>query len=220
MTQLKAILFDNDGTLVDTHEVLLTCFRHATRTVLNEVIPDDVLMAKVGQPLVVQMWDYTDDPDVHQRLCDAYHTKGKEIHDEKAALYEGVAETLAQLKEQGYIFGVVTSKLHDACVHGLELFGIADFFDCVVSPDDCEGAKPSPEPVIYAAGLLGLKPEECVYVGDSPFDMQAGNGAGCITVAAQWGMFSDEVLAENNPTYTCRHFSDLLDVEAIVAKEV
>ena len=215
MTDIRAILFDNDGTLVDTYEAILTCFKYATKKVLHTDIPEAELMAKVGQPLRVQMWDFTEDPEVHQALCDAYWERGITVHDEKAHLFEGVKETLQELQDRGFVMGVVTSKLHDAAQHGLELFGIDQYFSCLVSPDDCEGSKPDPAPVVYGAQLLDIKPEHCLYVGDSPFDMQAGRGAGCTTVAALWGMFPEDVLDQEYPDIKCRTMKDLLDLECL-----
>ncbi len=215
MSDIQAILFDNDGTLVDTYDAILSCFQYATQKVLHKAIPDEELMAKVGQPLRVQMWDFTDNPETHQALCDAYWERGQIVHDECAHLFEGVAETLSALQERGFVMGVVTSKLHGAAQHGLKLFGIDQYFDCLVCPDDCEGTKPNPAPVIYGAQLLGIDPSRCLYVGDSPFDMQAGNGAGCITVACLWGMFDKDTLSYENPDYMCAKFSDLLNLEVL-----
>ncbi len=218
MAELKAILFDNDGTIVDTHDLLLATFQHTVRTVLGREIPEEVLMAKVGLPLEVQMWDYTDDPAVHEELLAEFRRHNAILHDDMVSLFDGVAETLAALDAAGFKLGVVTSKRHAAAQHGLEILGVMDRFSCLVGADDFPEHKPQPGPVAHGAELLGVSPDECIYVGDSPFDMQAGSGAGCATVAALWGMFSEEVLREQNPTYVCSGFADVLSVEPVAAR--
>lgn len=206
---IKAILFDLDGTLLDTHDLLLDSFRHTVREVLGCAIPDERLMAKVGQPLNTQMWDFTDDEAVHDELCRVYREYNASVHDKLIRIFPGTQEVLDELRKRGYRMGVVTSKRHEPALHGLSTFGLGDAFDFVVGSDDWPTHKPDPGPVRHGCELLGLDPSECVYVGDSPFDMQAGNGAGCITIAALWGMFPAEVLRAEHPTHECKTISEL-----------
>ena len=208
---IKAILFDNDGTLVDTHDIILASMRHSTRAVLGRVIPDDVLMRKVGQPLVVQMRDFTDDPDEQQEILRAYREHNHAIHDEGVKAYPDVAAGLAALRESGFALGVVTSKMHALAWRGLEITGLAPYLDCCVGADDCVRFKPEAEPVLRGAAALGYDPDECLYVGDAPFDIQAGKAAGTHTAAALWGMFSAEVLRADHPDWEFATFADLCD---------
>ena len=199
MTQLRGILFDNDGTLVDTYELLLTSFRHATRVVLGEQLPDEVLMARVGTPLAEQMKDFTDDPATQQELLRVYRAFNEERHDNVVRAFPGIADALAALQARGLKLGVVTSKMHALTQRGLVATGIDRFMDCLVGADDCPRFKPEPDPILVGCEKLGLSPAECMYVGDSPFDIQAGNAAGCTTVAVLWGMFSEADLAAEHP---------------------
>ncbi len=98
---IQGVLFDLDGTLLDTHDLLLETFRYATRKVLGERIPDGRLMAKVGQPLVTQMWDFTDDEAVHDELVEVYREYDAAIHDDMVRLFPGTREALAALREAG-----------------------------------------------------------------------------------------------------------------------
>lgn len=205
MGNIKAVLFDLDGTILNTYEVLRASFRHATRTVLNEVIPDEVLLAKVGTPLSDQMWDFTDDQEKHDELLVVYRAYNAKIHDEMVELYPGIKEAMIQLHNEGYRLGVVTSKFHKPAVRGLEIFGLDTLLNFVSGADDWPIHKPLPGAVLRGCELLNLQPEECVYVGDSPFDMQSGNGAGVITVGATWGFFSEEALRNEAPDYLCSH---------------
>lgn len=207
---IKGILFDNDGTLVDTHDIILASMRHSTRTVLGRVIPDDVLMQKVGQPLVVQMRDFTPDEDQQAEILRVYREHNEATHDEKIRAFSGVAEGLAELARDGFALGVVTSKRRVLAWRGLEIVGLAPYLACCIGAEDCTRYKPEPEPVERGAAALGLDVRECLYVGDAPFDLQAGRAAGCLTAAALWGMFPAECLRAERPDFECTTFADLV----------
>ena len=212
MNELRGILFDNDGTLVDTYGLILASFQHAVRTVLDREIPEAKLMAKVGQPLSEQVKDFTDDPETQVELLRVYREFNHKWHDQEVRVFPDVLEGLRQLQDAGFALGVVTSKMHWLAWRGLEVTGAAPFLQCCIGADDCPTFKPAPDPVIVGAQALELSPEACLYVGDSPFDIAAGNAAGCQTVAALWGMFPRETLATENPTYYCDTFTDLVDL--------
>lgn len=208
---LKGILFDNDGTLVDTHDIILASMRHSTRAVLGRVIPDDVLMRKVGQPLVVQMRDFTPDEGLQAEILRVYREHNEATHDEKIRAFPGVADALVELERLGFKLGVVTSKRRVLAWRGLEVVGLARYFDCCIGAEDCVRFKPEAEPIERGAAALGLDPSECLYVGDAPFDLQAGKAAGALTAAALWGMFPRDVLACESPDIECASVSDLVD---------
>ena len=209
---LRAILFDNDGTLVDTHDLILSSMRHATRTVLGRTFPDEELMAKVGIPLADQMMDFADgDDEVRDELLRVYRQHNHAHHDQAITAFPGVIEGLKKFAEAGLAMGVVTSKRAPLATRGLKIVGAWRYMDCLIGPDECPKAKPEPDPIVAAANLLGIPAKECVYVGDSPFDIHAGNAAGCTTVAALWGMFSAEALAAEQPDYAFRSFAELTE---------
>ena len=207
---MKGMLFDNDGTLVDTHDLILASMRYSTRTVLGRVIPDDELLRKVGQPLAVQMADFTPDVSEQAEVLRVYREHNHAHHDAAVRAFPGAADALAELRERGVKLGVVTSKMHALAWRGLEITGLAPFLDCCIGADDCDRYKPDGEPVALGARTLGLSPGECYYVGDSPYDIQAGNAAGCKTVAVTWGMFHRELLAAEQPDFTCDTFTELV----------
>ena len=207
---IDCVLFDNDGTLVDTREILLRSFRHAADEVLHTQLPDEVFLANVGIPLIDQMRLFSDDPETVQRLFDSYHAFNVKIHDEMVRLFPGIADALELLHRHDVKLGVVTSKRHALAVHGLEILGVGDYFDVLVGADDWPEHKPAPGPVAHACELLEVDPARCAYVGDSPFDMKAGNGAGCVAVAAEWGMFEHKVLAPENPAVVCATVDDFI----------
>ena len=165
MAGLKAVLFDNDGTLVDSRELLLASFHYAGPAVLGRQLSDEEYLQKVGQPLAVQVKDYTEDPVLQERFCEAYRAHNKTVHDKMIKAFPGTVEALAKLAGVGLRLGVVTSKRHAVAWRGLEVVGAASYLDCCVGWDDIERPKPDPQPVVRGCELLGFDPSDCLYVG-------------------------------------------------------
>lgn len=209
---IRGILYDNDGTLVDTHDLILSSMRYTMETVLGKQLPDEELLRGVGTPLDDQLLELAQgDEGLGAELARVYRAHNEARHDAAVKLFDGVAEGLRVLSDAGFRMGVVTAKRHALAQRGLEITGAWQYLDCLVGADDCPRAKPDPDPIVMAADVLGLESRECLYVGDSPFDMQAGNAAGSISVAALWGMFPREVLAAENPAHECASFSELVE---------
>ena len=208
---IRGLLFDNDGTLVDTHDLILDSMRFATRTYLGRVIPDERLMAKVGIPLADQMLDFTDTLEQRDELLRVYREYNHAHHDTTVKLFPGVLDGLRVLREAGFKMGVVTSKTHWLAQRGLEIVGAWPYLDGLIGAGECAESKPHPAPILAGAEMLGLPPEDCLYIGDAPFDIHAGNAAGCLTVAAEWGMFSREDLAPENPDWWCPDFPTFVE---------
>lgn len=204
----KGFLFDLDGTLVDTHELIAQSFRHASREVLGEQLPDEVLMANVGQPLMKQMKLLS--AERFQELYDTYREFNHARHDEFIRPYEGVEELLVELKARGALLGVVTSKSRETVDMALRCIPIEKFFDTLVTTDDTDNHKPHPQPLQLAMSRLDLAPDESVYIGDSPFDIRAGQAAGMATAAVGWGMFPAVRLKELEPDFFFDRPADIL----------
>ena len=207
---IRAILFDNDGTLVDTHDLILSSMRHTINGVFGLPLTDDELMAKVGIPLADQMMDFASSVQERDEMLRVYREHNHAHHDAAVKAFPGVVEGLRELSEAGFALGVVTSKRAPLATRGLQIVGAWPFLSCLVGPDECPKGKPDPDPILKGADLLGLPAQECAYVGDSPFDIHAGNAAGCTTVAALWGMFPAEELLAEAPDFTCGSFPELV----------
>lgn len=216
---MNGFLFDNDGTLVDTHAIILDSMRYSTRKVLGRVYPDEVLMHRVGQPLFDQMCFFTSDEDTRNEIVRVYREHNATIHDKRIKAFPGMADALAALRDQGYALGVSTSKLRSIAWRGLEITGLAPYLDCCIGSEDCVEHKPKPEPVLRGIEALQLTTETCAYVGDSPYDIQAGNAAGCVTVAVTWGSFAKEVLLEQHPDHVCESLDELVSLGATLKQE-
>lgn len=193
------VVFDLDGTVVDTVELIVESFRYATRTVLGEVLPDEVITAGVGQPLMGQMERLSAE---HAReLYDVYREYNHRRHDELIRGYEGVAEVLGGLKAAGRRLGIVTSKSRDTTAMAFRAVGLREHFDVVVTASDTSEHKPSPVPLRLCLERLEAAADGALYVGDSPVDIEAGRAAGMATAAVAWGVFGKAALLATAPDY-------------------
>ena len=181
----QTVLFDLDGTLVDSGAMILASFRHATRTVLRREIPDEELVAAVGGSSIQDQMR-TFDPERVDELVRVYREHNTPLHDELEA-FAGVHDVLERLRDEGRRLGIVTAKHHRTVALAFDRLHIGDHFDAVVCADDTERHKPHPEPILHALDLLESTPAEAAFVGDSPFDVEAGKAAGVFTVGVSWG---------------------------------
>jgi pyrophosphatase PpaX len=207
---VETVLFDLDGTLIDTIDLIRESMRYATERVLGKGLPDDVLMRDVGVPLIVQMRAF--DEDRAEELLLVYREHNARVHDAMVKEYPGVEATLEGLLSSGKRLGVVTSKSGVVAWRGLDLFGLGRFFETVVTCDDVPVHKPDPYPLLHAASRMNTSADRCAYVGDSPHDMTAAIGAEFISVAALWGGFSRERVLEPGPTHVAESMSDVSEL--------
>jgi len=210
---LSAALFDFDGTLVDTTEMIYQSMRHATTSVLGrDDFTREQLLANVGQPLPRQM--QLMDAEKAELLLEAYRAHHEENHDALIAEFPGIAEALQRLRAAGVKVAVVTSKRRRSVEMALEKFpGLDLVVDRFVTVEDTEEHKPHPEPLLKGLELMGDIPkDQAVYVGDSPFDVQAAKAAGLTSVAVSWGAFSEDTLREAEPDYLVPDIDSVVNV--------
>ena len=179
------VLFDLDGTLIDSGAIILASFRHATQTVLRREIPDAELAALVGGSNIHDQMRAIDAGQVDE-LVRVYREHNEPLHDELEA-FEGIEHVLAELRRQGRRLGIVTAKRRKTVELAFAVLPLEHYFDVVVTSDMTERHKPDPEPVLTALERLGAGPAESAFVGDSPFDVASGKAAGVFTVAVAWG---------------------------------
>ena len=179
------VLFDLDGTLIDSGAIILASFRHATQTVLRREIPDAELAALVGGSNIHDQMRSIDATRADE-LVRVYREHNEPLHDELEA-FEGIEHVLVQLKREGRRLGIVTAKRRKTVELAFAVLPLERHFDVVVTSDMTERHKPDPEPVLTALERLGVEPADAAFVGDSPFDVASGKAAGVFTVAVAWG---------------------------------
>ena len=180
------VLFDLDGTLIDSGPMILASMKHASLVVLGREPDDELVRAAIGGPgLVAQMRDL--DPERADELVDAYRAHNEPLHEELEA-FDGMLDLLARLKGEGRRLGIVTAKRLRTVELALERFPVLRrTADVIIGADDTERHKPDPDPLLEALRRLDARPAEAAYVGDSPFDIRAAKAAGLVAVAVGWG---------------------------------
>ena len=208
--KIKGVLFDLDGTLVNTTPLILESFRHTFKEFGLPVPADSELVAGFGLPMRTAVTAYMPE-EMADEFCDSYRAYQCTRHDELIEGIDGVAETLAALKQRGIKMAVVTSKKRPAAIRDLGCYDLVKYFDIIIACDDCAENKPLPGPSLMALKQLGLSGAECLAVGDSPFDLQSARGAGCQTAAVRYTSFDwDYILTEGKPDYVLNEMTDLL----------
>jgi pyrophosphatase PpaX len=197
--RIRAVLYDFDGTLADSTDLIMRCYRHTMRTHLGEVPPDEDWLSGFGMTLESQLARFARDEAMAAAMLETYREFQNTIHDELLRPFPGAAETVAELDRRGYRLAIVTSKHRRSAMRGMELCGIVEHFDAIVTPEDVTEPKPHPEPVLFALDRLGVAPEEALFVGDSPHDIAAGQAAGTRTAGVLWGPFPRAALENARP---------------------
>ena len=183
------VLFDLDGTVVDSGPIILASMRHATRTVLGRDFTDAELLANVGGPgLEAQMAAFA--PAQTAELVRVYREHNEPLHDTLLG-FDGIEPTLETLRERGHRLGIVTAKRRSTVDLAFARLPLAHLFDVVVGGDETDRHKPDPAPLQLALARLEADPAEATYVGDSPYDMQAARAAGLYAVGVTWGGIHD-----------------------------
>lgn len=206
----RTILFDFDGTLADTIELILESYRQ-TMTIHRpgQSFPDALWIEGLGTPLRMQFRSFTDSPDEVLAMIATYREWNLANHDRMVVPYPGALETVRALKAAGARLGIVSSKNRGGVDRGISHCGFEDLFETFVCADTMELCKPDPAPVKHAIEQLGGRPEETLFVGDSPHDIAAGRDAGAHTAACLWGPFDRARIEREKPTHWLDSFADL-----------
>jgi pyrophosphatase PpaX len=210
--RFRVVLFDLDGTLIDSGPIILASMQHSVRTVLGREIPPEELGLTIGgQGIVAQMQAI--DAERADELLEAYKEHNDGLHDTLEA-FDDLLALLPSLKAEGRKLGIVTAKRHRTVALALERFPALEAeFDVVVAHEDTSRHKPDPDPVLFAIERLGGEPADSAYIGDSPFDIRAAKAAGVFAVAVGWGgIHPDERLLAEEPDAFVSFPEELLDV--------
>lgn len=203
LDRVNTVLLDLDGTLIDSRDLILSSFRHTMETHLGWVPPDGAWLANMGKPLITQLRGFAETEHQAAEMMETYRQHNAREHDRVVRPFPGMSETLRRLRASGYRLGVVTSKMREMAVRGLETCGLPlDWFSALVTADDPVAHKPDPAPVALALERTGAaSAARALFVGDSVWDLLAGRAAGTATAAALWGPFGREDLTDGAPDY-------------------
>jgi len=213
---ITTLLFDFDGTLLDTNELITQSFL----TVLGERFPgkyDREAVLPFNGPTLKQTFDSID-PERTDELLAAYYQVNATLHDELAVEFEGVSETLNQLKASGFKLAVVSSKRRESLEKSMKLLSAQNVFEVIVAGDDVLHPKPDPEPILLALEQLGATKDEALMIGDNYHDIVGGQNAGVRTAGVAWSEKGEQYLAQFKPDFMLQHISDILEITGATVK--
>lgn len=208
--KIDTLLFDLDGTLIDTNELIISSFMHTLQHYFPGQYQKEDVLQFMGPPLMDSFNKL--DQEKAEEMAQCYRDFNHAKHDELVTEFEGVFDAIKTLHEKGYKLAIVTTKKRFTVEMGLRLTKLDQFFDVVVTLDDVTHAKPDPEPLIKALEQLGSKPENAIMVGDNNHDIEGGKNAGTLTAGVAWAFKGREYIEGLHPDYILENMSDLLDI--------
>ena len=189
------LLFDLDGTLIDSIELILSSMRHAFEGYAGRAPTNDEWRAQIGRPLVDSFREFVPHETEVERLLGRYREYQLVHHDRLVRAYDGVVAAIRGFDAAGHPMALVTSKADWLAKRALVHVGLDDAIQVVVGCDSCTRHKPHPEPVERALALLRATARDAIFVGDSPHDVEAGRAAGVYTIGVTWGAFTRDEMA-------------------------
>lgn len=205
---IDTVLFDLDGTIIDTNELIISSFMHVLEKHVPTPLTREVIIPKMGMTLEQQLQFFSGSEDV-THFHQAYRTYNDAHHDEMVQPFPHVLEVIKELDRRGITMGVVTTKNKPGTFRVLEMFGLDKYMKAIVTVMDVEHPKPHPEPVLMAIKQLGADPAATLMVGDSPVDIQSAKAAGARSAGVAWSLKGEKVLREYSPDYILHDMTDL-----------
>ena len=188
---IKAVLIDFDGTLADTNGIVIQSFQHTYRTFQGREEEVAVIERSFGEPLRTTMARVFG-ADYEEEAVTVYRSFQLDRFESLIRPFPGMDGLIRRLKEEGYLIGMVTSRVRDSAIRGTRKFGLEECFDTVTTVDELTRHKPDPESIDVTLAKLGVPPEEAVMVGDTRFDVLCAKNAGCRSVLVDWSVMPPE----------------------------
>lgn len=209
---IKTVLFDLDGTIVDSNDLINASFEHTFNKYNLQFTKEEILQFN-GPPLLDTF--LKTNPGYEEEMFKIYREFNLGNHEKYIRLFPGVVETIEQLLKSDIKIGIVTSKMRDAVMLGMEITGINRYFETIVALDDVVHSKPHPEAVLKATHQLGGEASSTLMVGDNYHDILAGQRAGVKTAGVVWSQKGAEFLARYKPDYMLERMDDLLTIVGV-----
>ncbi|WP_089800983.1 pyrophosphatase PpaX [Halolactibacillus alkaliphilus] len=207
---INTLLFDLDGTLIDTNELIIASFTHTLKKHTGRDYSKEEILPFIGPPLIDSLTSV--DPSQAEAMMETYRSHNISAHGTYVKAYPTVVETIKKLHELNFNLAIVTTKMTDTAKLGLEMTGLAPYFDVVIGLNEVEHAKPHPEPVLKALDALGQTPMHALMIGDNSHDIEAGQNAGTKTAGVGWAIKGRDFLADFKPDYMLEELKDLLTI--------
>ncbi len=195
----EAVLFDFDGTVINTNELIIESYKYAFHKVLKREVSMEEILSLFGRPLILSFKEKYGE--AGEALGAAFREYNESRHDEVVKAFPNALSGIDMIKKAGFKTGIVTSKRRKMLLRGLEVIGLSGVFDVLIANEDTAEHKPSPEPILAACQRLGVIPQNAIYVGDSVFDMLCGKNAGCLTCGVSYTLTEQKKLYDAGMDY-------------------
>lgn len=214
---MRTVLFDLDGTIVNTNELIIKTFMHVIDKHLDKPYTREQIIPYMGMTLEEQLQIFSGKEEV-SHLVKEYRTYNNEHHDELVQEFPHVLEVIRALHEKGIKLGVVTTKIRHTAMRALELFGLRPYMDVIITVEDVQHPKPHAEPILTAISQLNADPASTLMVGDSAADLLSAHAAGVRSAAVAWSLKGTKELQKYDPDYILNDMTDLYDLVGMGAR--
>lgn len=213
MSKINTILFDFDGTVMNTNELILNSWQHTFKTITGKEGDPEIIKKTFGDILVKTISEFFPDYPVDEAV-EIYRSYQKGRFSDDIYAFDGMVELILGLKEKGYKVAIVTSRLRNTTIEGLQKYELEKHIDALVTADECTAHKPEPEPALMAMRMMNSKPEETIMVGDSKYDIGCANNAGVTSVLVDWAVaiYDKEQAGIFKPDYTLAKAEDFWSI--------
>lgn len=207
-SRFKGIIFDVDGTLTFTNQLIFDSFNHITKKYLGKSYTDEEIIALFGPTEDVILKEMCKDE--YENARKDYYAYYKDNHD-IARLYQGIKELIVDIYNAGILLSIFTGKGRTSALITLDELGLTVYFDMIVSGDDVENHKPSPEGILMFLNKHNLNPEEVLMIGDAPSDIIAARQCGVEIASVVWDSYAEDEVKKLNSTTVFHSVAELRD---------
>lgn len=209
---IECVLFDLDGTIIDTNELIINSFMYALKENGLAPLTREEIIPHMGTTLQQQIKVFSGIDDISGVLEKSYRSYNTKHHDELVRSFPQVNETMEELSRRGIKMGIVTTKIRPTTIKALEMFDLLKYMDTIVTVNDVTEPKPHPEPVLTAVHNLGVDPRKTLMVGDSTVDIQSAKSAGVYAAGVAWSLKGEDTLRKYDPDYIIYHMKDIIEI--------
>lgn len=209
---IETVLFDLDGTIIDTNELIISSFMHVFEAQATGPLTREQIIPHMGTTLEQQLQAFSGGVEDVSPLIKAYRSFNTIHHDDMVKPFPHVNEVVERLHRHGLSLGIVTTKIRPSTMMTLEKYDLERFMSAIVTVNDVEHPKPHPEPVLTAIEQLGANPATTLMIGDSPVDIQSAKAAGVKAAAVAWSLKGEQKLMEYGPDFILKDMRDLYEI--------